>query len=125
MRRLYENTQNGIQVNERTVFDLCELTGDSWVEQINHLINTTDELPLDQLFPEFGLSYTLKNDKTLAYGLKLTDKPEGVLVQNAQREGAGAKAGISANDVIIAIDGLKATTKLIENMLSKRVIINS
>ncbi|HDU8432271.1 TPA: M61 family metallopeptidase [Acinetobacter baumannii] len=115
MRRLYENTQNGVQVNERTIFDLCEeLTGDSWVEQINHLINTTEELPLDQLFPEFGLSYTLKNDKTLAYGLKLADKPEGVLVQNAHREGAGAKAGISANDVIIAIDGLKATTKLIE-----------
>lgn len=121
MRRLYENTQNGIQVNERTVFDLCEeLTGDSWVEQINHLINTTEELPLDQLFPEFGLSYTFKNDKTLAYGLKLTDKPEGVLVQNAHREGVGAKAGISANDVIIAIDGLKATTKLIEKYAKQK-----
>lgn len=121
MRRLYENTQNGIQVNERTVFDLCEeLTGDSWVEQINHLINTTEELPLDQLFPEFGLSYTFKNDKTLAYGLKLTDKPEGVLVQNAHREGAGAEAGISANDVIIAMDGLKATTKLIEKYAKQK-----
>lgn len=121
MRRLYENTQNGVQVNERTIFDLCEeLTGDSWVEQINHLINTTEELPLDQLFPEFGLSYTLKNDKTLAYGLKLADKPEGVLVQNAHREGPGAKAGISANDVIIAIDGLKATTKLIEKYAKQK-----
>ncbi|MEQ1064753.1 M61 family peptidase [Acinetobacter sp. XH1741] len=121
MRRLYENTQNGIQVNERTVFDLCEeLTGDSWVEQINHLINTTEELPLDQLLPEFGLSYTFKNDKTLAYGLKLTDKPEGVLVQHAHREGAGAKAGISANDVIIAIDGLKASTKLIEKYAKQK-----
>ncbi|MEW0972666.1 M61 family peptidase [Acinetobacter baumannii] len=121
MRRLYENTQNGVQVNERTIFDLCEeLTGDSWVEQINHFINTTEELPLDQLFPEFGLSYTLKNDKTLAYGLKLADKPEGVLVQNAHREGAGAKAGISANDVIIAIDGLKATTKLIEKYAKQK-----
>lgn len=121
MRRLYENTQNGVQVNERTIFDLCEeLTGDSWVEQINHLINTTEELPLDQLFLEFGLSYTLKNDKTLAYGLKLADKPEGVFVQNAHREGAGAKAGISANDVIIAIDGLKATTKLIEKYAKQK-----
>ncbi|HCC8380499.1 TPA: M61 family metallopeptidase [Acinetobacter baumannii] len=121
MRRLYENTQNGVQVNERTIFDLCEeLTGDSWLEQINHLINTTEELPLDQLFPEFGLSYTLKNDKTLAYGLKLADKPEGVLVQNAHREGAGAKAGISANDVIIAIDGLNATTKLIEKYAKQK-----
>lgn len=115
MRRLYENTQNGLQVNERTIFDLCkELTGDSWIEQINHLINTTDELPLDQLLPEFGLSYRVKTDKSLPLGLKLVDKPEGVLVQSARREGAGAKAGISALDVIIAIDGLKASTKLVE-----------
>lgn len=115
MRRLYENTQNGMQVNERTIFDLCkELTGDSWIEQINHLINTTDELPLDQLFPEFGLSYRVKTDKSLPLGLKLVDKPEGVLVQSARRDSAAARAGISANDVIIAIDGLKATTKLVE-----------
>lgn len=115
MRRLYENTQNGMQVNERTIFDLCkELTGDNWIEQINHLINTTDELPLDQLFPEFGLSYRVKTDKSLPLGLKLVDKPEGVLVQSARRDSAAAKAGISANDVIIAIDGLKASTKLIE-----------
>ena len=116
MRRLYENAQKGVQVHERTIFELCkELTGDDWSEQINHLINTTDELPLDQLFPEFGMAYSLKNDKSLPFGLKLADKPEGVLVQSARREGAAVLAGLSANDVIIAIDGLKATTKLVES----------
>ena len=115
MRKLYENAQKGIQVHERTIVELCnELTGDNWIEQINHLINTTDELPLDQLFPEFGLSYSLKNDKSLPLGLKLVDKPEGVLVQSARRDGAAAQAGLSTHDVIIAIDGLKATVKLIE-----------
>jgi len=116
MRRLYENAQKGVQVHERTIFELCkELTGDDWSEQINHLINTTDELPLDQLFPEFGMAYSLKNDKSLPFGLKLVDKPEGVLVQSARRDGVAVLAGLSANDVIIAIDGLKATTKLIES----------
>lgn len=115
MRKLYENAQKGMQVHERTIVELCnELTGDNWIEQINHLINTTDELPLDQLFPEFGLSYSLKNDKSLPLGLKLVDKPEGVLVQSARRDGAAAQAGLSAHDVIIAIDGLKATVKLVE-----------
>ncbi|RFS29259.1 M61 family peptidase [Acinetobacter sp. SWAC5] len=115
MRKLYENAQNGIQVNERTIVELCnELTGDNWIEQINHLVNTTDELPLDQLFPEFGLSYTLNNDKALPFGLKLTDKPEGVVVSSARRDGVAAKAGLSANDVIVAIDGIKATVKLAE-----------
>ena len=115
MCKLYENAQKGIQVHERTIVELCnELTGDNWIEQINHLINTTDELPLDQLFPEFGLSYSLKNDKSLPLGLKLVDKPEGVLVQSARRDGAAAQAGLSTHDVIIAIDGLKATVKLVE-----------
>ena len=113
MRKLYENAQNGIQVNERTIYELAnDLTGDDWSEQINHLINTTDELPLDQLFPEFGLSYALNHDKSLPFGLKLVDKPEGVLIQSARRDGSGVIAGLSANDVIVAIDGLKATTKL-------------
>ena len=121
MRKLYENAQNGIQVSERTIFDLCKaLTGQDWAEQINHLINTTDELPLDQLFPEFGLSYTLKNDKALPFGLKVADKPEGVLVQSARRNGVAAKAGLSANDVIIAIDGLKATEKLLEQYAKQK-----
>ena len=115
MRKLYENAQNGIQVNERTIVDLCnELTGDDWIEQINHLINTTDELPLDQLLPEFGLNYTLKNDKSLPLGLQLVDKPEGVLIQSARRDGVAVQAGLSANDVIVAIDGIKATVKLVE-----------
>ena len=50
----------------------------------------------------------------MPFGLKLADKPEGVLVQSARRDGAGAQAGLSANDIIIAIDGLKATAKLLE-----------
>ncbi|MDN5491419.1 MAG: M61 family peptidase, partial [Acinetobacter sp.] len=114
MRRLYENTQKGMQVNERTIVELCnELTGDNWIEQINHLINTTDELPLDQLFPEFGLSYSLQNEKALPFGLKVAEKAEGVIIQQARRDGVGAIAGLSANDVIIAIDGLKASEKLL------------
>lgn len=114
MRRLYENTQKSMQVNERTIVELCnELTGDNWIEQINHLINTTDELPLDQLFPEFGLSYSLQNEKALPFGLKVAEKAEGVIIQQAHRDGVGAKAGLSANDVIIAIDGLKASEKLL------------
>ncbi|MHA3097103.1 M61 family metallopeptidase [Acinetobacter brisouii] len=114
VRKLYENAQKGIQVSERSIFDLCEeLTGHSWLEQINHLIYTTDGLPLDQLFPEFGIEYQVKNDKTQPFGLKVADKPEGVMIQQARRDGAGAKAGLSANDVIVAIDGLKASEKLL------------
>jgi predicted metalloprotease with PDZ domain len=98
------------------------LTGDNWIEQINHLINTTDELPLDQLFPEFGLSYIVKNDKALPFGLKVLDKAEGVIVQNVRRDSAAAQAGLSANDVIIAIDGIKASEKLLAKYAKQKGI---
>jgi len=115
MRKLYENAQKGIQVHERTIYELCqELTGDNWIEQVNHLINTTDELPLDQLLPEFGIQYQINDEKSLPFGLKVIEKPEGVLVQQARRDGSATLAGLSANDVIIAIDGVKATSKLLE-----------
>ncbi|AMW78360.1 serine protease [Acinetobacter sp. TGL-Y2] len=114
LRKMYENAQQGIQVSERTIFDLCkELTGDDWTEQIHHLINTTDELPLEQLLPEFGMSYLLKDEKSLPFGLKVQDKPEGMLVQSARRDGSAAQAGLSAHDVIVAINGLKASEKLL------------
>lgn len=114
MRKLYENAQQGIQVHERTIFEICEqLTGDTWLEQINHLVYTTAELPLDQLFPEFGIEYQIKSDKALPLGLKVAEKAEGLVVQSAYRDGAGAAAGLSAQDVIIAIDGIKASEKLL------------
>ena len=120
MRKLYENAQTGIQVHEQTIQDLCkELTGDDWHEQINHLINTTEELPLEQLFPEFGITYATKDEKSLPLGLKVVDKPEGVLIQQARREGKAAQAGLSANDVIIAIDGIKATVQVLEGYAKK------
>ncbi|WOE32579.1 MULTISPECIES: M61 family metallopeptidase [unclassified Acinetobacter] len=115
VRQLYENAKNGIQVNERTIFELCQtLTGDQWVEQINHLIYTTEELPLDQLLPEFGLSYVLKTDRTLPFGLKLMEKPEGIVIQQVRRDSVAAQAGLSAHDVIIAINGIKASITLLE-----------
>ncbi|TCM60484.1 putative metalloprotease with PDZ domain [Acinetobacter calcoaceticus] len=110
MRLLYQNAQQGIQVNPRSLYEHCQrLTGQDWSDRLGFLVDHTDELPLEQLLPEFGLSYVLKNDKALPFGLKLTENPQGVLIQQARRDAAGANAGLSAQDVIVAIDGLKAT----------------
>ncbi|MFT4021985.1 MAG: M61 family peptidase, partial [Acinetobacter sp.] len=43
-----------------------------------------------------------------------------VLVQQARRDGTGAKAGISAHDVIIAINGIKASEKLLEQYAKRQ-----
>ena len=113
MGLLYRNAQQGIQVNTQTMYELCkQLTGQDWSDRLGFLINHTDELPLAQLLPEFGLSYTPKDNKSLPFGLKLLEKPEGLQIQQARREGSAVQAGLSALDVIVAIDGLKATIPL-------------
>ena len=55
--------------------------------------------------------------------MKLQDKPEGVMVQQVNRYGAAATAGLSAQDVIIAIDGLKASEKLLATYAKQQGII--
>ncbi|AOA58070.1 M61 family metallopeptidase [Acinetobacter larvae] len=115
LQRLYQRAQQGIQVNDNTMFELCQqLTGQDWRERLGFLIDSTDALPLTELLPEFGVEYLEKTDKSLALGLKLSEQTAGVLVQQARREGSAAHAGLAAHDVIIAIDGYKATVKKIE-----------
>ena len=113
MRRLYQNAEQGIQVNETTIIEICqELTSQDWAERVFHLVKTTDELPLQEVLELYGLKYTLQTDKTLAFGAKTQEKPEGLLVQQLLRESNAAKAGLSALDVVVAIDGIKATASV-------------
>lgn len=121
LRLLYSRAQQGIQVNERTMYELCkQLTGQDWGDRLNFLINHTDELPLQQVLPEFGLDYQLKDDKALPLGLKLQQKADGLHVVQARRDAAAAQAGISALDVIVAIDGLKATEAALLNIAQQQ-----
>ena len=115
MRLLYENAQQGIQVNERTMFELCQqLTGQDWDDRLGFLVHHTDELPLEQLLPSFGVKYQIKDSNHLPLGLKVAEQAQGLTIQQARRDGSAAQAGLSAHDVIIAIDGLKANDKLLK-----------
>lgn len=113
MRQLYTDTQAGIQVNERTIFNICKtLTGQDWTERLSYLIYGTDELPLDEVLAQFGIAYTLQTDKTLPFGVKVQEKPEGLLIQQVLRDSQAAQAGLSAHDIVIAIDEIRATQNI-------------
>lgn len=120
--RLYQNAQNNVQVTEKIILDICEeLTGQNWTDRLGFLIHGKEELPLEEMLSNFGVNYQLKTDKTLPFGLKTLEKPEGVVVQQAYRDGAGAKAGLSAQDIIIAVDGIKASNKQLEAVQTETV----
>ncbi len=113
MRRLYANAQAGVQVHERTIFELCHaLTGQNWIERLSSLIFSTDDLPLAELLAAFGVRYEIQTEKTLAFGAKVQEKPEGLLLQQVLRDSSAAQAGLSANDIVIALDGIRISQNL-------------
>jgi predicted metalloprotease with PDZ domain len=50
------------------------------------------------------------------WGLRCTETPAGLKINRVQRDSVAAKAGLSAHDVIIAIDGIKADNKQLASL---------
>lgn len=49
----------------------------------------------------------------IPYGLKVSDHTRGLLINQVDNQASGAQAGLSVNDVIVAIEGLVADTALL------------
>lgn len=116
MQALYQRAKNGQHVDEHTLPQLCQhLTGDDMAEFFHHYVNGITELPLQQLLAEYGVSLHMEH-KVWPLGLKVQETPQGLLVQQVLRDSAGAQAGISAQDTLIALNGLKATNNLLQQV---------
>ena len=73
-----------------------------------HIIGT-DELPLTTLLADFGVRLEVQYEHNKAWGMTTEDSAQGVLIKAIHPDAPAALAGLSAKDVIIAIDGIKAT----------------
>ena len=84
-------------------------------------IDGTTELPLEQLLSAQGIDIA-KVTEDMIWGMKYSTDGLGLKVQRVVRQSPAAEAGISAQDVIIAIDGLKATEKLLTNTAKRQAV---
>lgn len=91
------------------------MPADEWETFERRYIDGVEELPLDELLSANGITIKPDNkdtaDKQVPWGMRCTDTPAGLKVSRVQRGSAAAIAGISAHDVIVAIDGIKADSK--------------
>lgn len=116
MQALYQRAKNGQHVDEQTLPQLCQqLTGHSLSDFFDNYVEGTTELPLQQLLAEFGISLHMEH-KVWPLGLKVQENPQGLLVQQVLRDSAAAQAGLSCQDIIIALNGLKASTSLLQQL---------
>ncbi|OLF37022.1 MULTISPECIES: M61 family metallopeptidase [unclassified Psychrobacter] len=86
-----------------------------WEDFEQRYVNGVEELPLERLLTKNGITIheDVKEtaDKKIPWGIRCTETPAGLKVNRVKRGSVAAKAGISAHDVIIAIDGIKADNK--------------
>ncbi len=86
-----------------------------WQDFERRYVNGVEELPMQELLAANGITVHSNTketaDKSLPWGMRCTETPAGLMVNQVRRASAAAKAGISAHDVIIALDGIRADSK--------------
>ncbi|MGM0595029.1 MAG: M61 family metallopeptidase, partial [Pseudomonadota bacterium] len=129
----YGKPHTGISPTEMEAL-INEIAGEDLTPMLESALRTTDELPLEELLAAIGIDYRLRpaesnSDKggkpgkatgrsPLALGVRYGSDPLGVKLMNVFDGGAAQQAGLSAGDVIIAVDGLHTTLDNIEKLLA-------
>ncbi len=134
MRELWErHGRTGVGVPEGGVERIAsEIAGHDLKDFFDAVVRGTEDLPFAEIFPHFGVTYTLRvaeSDKDkggtpakaparerAVLGARLGNGGEPRLSQVFDG-GAAQRAGLSAGDVLVAIDGLRVTTGNLDKML--------
>jgi predicted metalloprotease with PDZ domain len=137
MQRLWQEFgQTGTGVQEGDIPRLAaELCGDSLEDFWQNALQGTQELPLEELLSARGVKWTLRaaESATDAGGKPATDgavKPSlGIKIQSAEggaqlqvvfNDGTAGKAGLSAGDVVVAVEGLRVNGTTLEKVIASR-----
>jgi predicted metalloprotease with PDZ domain len=100
---------------------LREATGVALGATLARWVDGTDELPLARLFAPFGITLTLASaDPSPALGVRTATRGGELAIATAYSGGAAQRAGLSAGDVLVAIDGLRVDEKSLKTLLSRR-----
>ena len=136
MRALWQRYgKPGIGVPEDGVFKLaCELAGRDLTDIFAHWVEGVDELPLATMLADVGVEMRLRapagaKDRGGKPAVGTVDRCTlGARVGGdlklavVLRDGPAARAGLSAGDVLVAIDGVKATADAIAAHTSRGIV---
>lgn len=130
MRALWEAYgKSGVGVDEDDIFALVGRIakagghggGRKLADWLWHAVSGTDDLPLADLLKPFGVDCRIEAAGTApTLGIKLASGNGEAKLANVFDRGAAQDAGLSAGDVLIAIDGLKVTAGNLDTMLGRR-----
>jgi len=113
-----------------------QLTGEDFTEFFDQALYSTEDLPLQSLFESFGIklcfrasegmsdkggkgsSSSSRSDKSNLM-VNWTKDPMGARLTNVHDFGCGQKAGLSAGDVVIAVDGIQVADNDLDSMIER------
>jgi predicted metalloprotease with PDZ domain len=116
--------QTGVGVDEDTVRQIAEeLSGAKLKRFFASAVDGTDDLPLKRLLARFGVALAWESEKagqTASLGVKTAAEGKEVRLATVYDGGAAQAAGLAAGDLLVAIDGLRATPASLDQLLARR-----
>lgn len=120
-RDFYEGKACGAGIGEEEVEQLFdEITGLKLKRFFDRHVRGTDDLPFDKLFAPFAV--TVSDDRKEAkasLGARIAKDGNDCKLANVYEGGPAHKAGLSAGDIVIAIDGLRAAHANFDTLLCR------
>lgn len=130
MRLLWQrHGRTGLGVGEDDMFEvvaevaagIAEGSGRRLADWLRRTVSGTGDLPLARLLRDFGIDYHAGPAASgPALGVKLAADGSEAKLANVLDGGAAQSAGLSAGDVLIAMDGLKITAGNLDELLARR-----
>ncbi|MBC3929000.1 M61 family metallopeptidase [Undibacterium sp. CY21W] len=101
--------QQGLAEDEIEVI-IEKATGVNARRFLDKHVRGTEDVPLAQLFAEFGITLDAGNsNKPASLGVKVARDANGCKIAHAYEGRAAHLAGLSANDILVAINGLRVS----------------
>jgi len=116
----------------------AHVAGTSLRAFFDRALRSTNELPLKQILATVGLAMQLRSaqspadqggkaafaaalgtSRRVSLGVRTTEDPAGARLTHVLDAGAAQAAGLSAGDVVVAIDGLKVTARNLDQRLAR------
>lgn len=124
MRALWlRHGQTGVGVGEDGIFALtAEIGGVEMGEWLRELAEGTDDLPLHAWLGRFGIALNWEAaSEAPGFGVRTGAEGDLLKLANVYDGGSAQAAGLSAGDVLVALDGLKVTAGNFDKLLARRV----
>ncbi|HEX5802295.1 MAG TPA: M61 family metallopeptidase [Azospira sp.] len=123
MRALWQrHGQTGVGVGDDDIRRIAEeLSGRKLTRFFADAVHGTADLPLAKLLKPFGLSLVREAaNPAPTLGAKTTTEGGEVRLATVYRGSAAERAGLSAGDVLVAIDGIRVTPATLDRQLARR-----